>query len=322
MEVVEMKIFASFLLDSGLLSAADLADAMIEQIMKTPHGIEIIYAKRLITPEQLLTIITLQNDEHLDFRSACLQLNIWKNEFSDIIEKEISHHRMTLSQILIEKGLIEQKILLPTLKQYHAYCTDNNNEFALFSEIIPVTSQQVTENNTDHTREFQPDFSLVQITNLADYIEIFSAEKEIELELKILAMERLSREDNNDSAEEKIDDFFIDYHSLKGSARAIGAILTENIIHESEGLLSFYKRFLHKLEKADFAALAAINLVVLEVLSNLKNEMITSGGEHHFWSDTHHKASYNKALSDIKALSNKMNNRGYEITLDEVQDLF
>ncbi|MEZ8140660.1 hypothetical protein A1OO_13180 [Enterovibrio norvegicus FF-33] len=317
-----MKLLGSFLLDFELISAKDLADVMVEQIRQTPNSLDIIYEKKLITPEQFLSIVTLQNDEHLDLRSACMRLDIWRNEFFDAINDEVSKRRSTLGRILVEKGLVEPHVLLPILKQYHAYRAENNNDFALFSEnTLLDLSESEAEGSADELH-FEPDFSHVQASDPSDYIELFSEEKEIELELIILAIEALGSDKNKADPEELLNQFFTDYHSLKGTARSVGALLTENLIHESEDLLTFFKRFLHKIHHADFAALAAINLKVLDVLSNLRNEMATSGSEEHYWRTPELKGKYLKTLGDIKRLNEELENRGYEVSLEDVQDLF
>ncbi|KXF82444.1 Hpt domain-containing protein [Enterovibrio coralii] len=317
-----MKLFGRFILDEGLVSAKDLADAMVEQVSQTPHSLEIIYQKGLISPEQLLDIISLQNDEHLDFRTACIRLDIWRTEFIDIINDEVAKRRITLGQLLVDKELVEPNKLLSVLKQYHVYRAENNNDFALFSENTLLDLNEGENDKSAQEIVFEPDFSQVQLSNLPDYLDLFSEEKEIELEMQILAIESLGNAEQDVDPEELLDQFFTEYHSLKGTARGIGAILTENIIHESEDLLTFYKRFLHKVESSDFAALAATNLKVIDVLGHLRNEMIDTGTEESFWRKPELKARYLKALNDTKRLFVELESRGYQVDLDDVRDMF
>ena len=312
-----MKLFGRFLLDENLISASDLADAMIEQIKTMPNNIVILYEKKMINSKQILDIISLQNNESLDLRSACIQLGIWQHEFTNMIQEEVLKQRIPLSQILINKGLIKPQVILPVLKKYHAYCAENSNDFTLFSEIDDIENEQ---KNTIQKIRFEPDFSQVKINDLSEYLAFFSDEKIVSLELAILVIEGLA--DNTEDAEERLDSFFIEFHSLKGSARAIGAILSENLIHETEDVLSFYKRFLHKIEKNDFVLLAAANLHVLDVLGHLRNALISSGSEEGFWSNQAHKNHYLKVLSEIKSLNCKMNSRGYVIDIEDVREMF
>ncbi|MEZ8030349.1 Hpt domain-containing protein [Enterovibrio norvegicus] len=317
-----MKLLGSFLLDFDIISPKDLADVMVEQIRQTPNSLDILYEKALITPEQFLSIVSLQNDEHLDLCSACIRLDIWRNDFFDVINEEVGKRRSTLGRLLVEKGLIEPHVLLPILKQYHVYRAENNNDFALFSENTLLDLNESEAEETAPNVHFDPDFSLIQSNDFSDYIDLFSEEKEIELELVILAIEALGSDKNEADPEELLNQFFTDYHSLKGTARTAGALLTENLIHESEDLLTFFKRFLHKINNADFAALAAINLKVLDVLSNLRNEMISSGAEEHYWAHAESREKYLKTLGDIKRFNEDMENRGFEVNLEDVQDLF
>ncbi|WP_028022330.1 Hpt domain-containing protein [Enterovibrio calviensis] len=317
-----MKLLGSFLLDFELISAKDLADVMVEQIRQTPNSLDIIYERQLITPEQFLSIVSLQNDEHLDLCSACIRLDIWRNEFFDVINEEVAKRRSTLGRLLVEKGLVEPHVLLPILKQYHAYRAENNNDFALFSENTLLDLNESEAEESAPLVQFDPDFSHVQASDPSDYIDLFSEEKEIELELVILAIESLGSDKNEADPEELLNQFFTDYHSMKGTARSVGAPLTENLIHESEDLLTFFKRFLHKVNSADFAALAAVNLKVLDALSNLRNGMISSGSEEDYWQATESREKYLKTLGDIKRLNEELENRGYEVNLEDVQDLF
>ncbi|NGN97442.1 hypothetical protein G5S52_07110 [Grimontia sp. S25] len=317
-----MKVLGSFLLEAGLISASDLADAMVEQVRKTPHSVEILYEKGLISPEQLLAIVTLQNDENLDFRTACLQLNIWKSEFIDIINKEVEKRRGTLGQLLVERELIDPPVLLSVIKQYHAYRSENNNDFALFSENAILDLAEESGSDGAPAINYEPDFSQASEGNTSEYLDLFSEEKEIALELMILAIEKLGSDKSEDSPEELLDKFFTEYHSLKGTARGIGAVLTENLIHESEDVLAFYKRFLHKLESSDFSALAAVNLNVLDVLSQLRNELVVAESEQSFWGKEDKKAKYLKVLEDIHKLNHELQGRGYKVDIEEVKDMF
>ncbi|MDD1783210.1 hypothetical protein LRP49_18745 [Enterovibrio sp. ZSDZ35] len=317
-----MKLFGRFILDAGLISAKDLADAMVEQVSQTPQSVEIIYQKGLISPEQVLDIISLQNDEHLDFRTACIRLEIWRTDFIDIINEEVAKRRLTLGQLLVDKELVEPNKLLSVLKQFHVYRAENNNDFALFSDNTLLDLNEENNNSNELDESFSPDFSQVKINNVVDYLDLFSEEKEIELEMKILAIESLGKANQDVNPEELLDQFFTEYHSLKGTARGIGAILTENLIHESEDLLTFYKRFLHKVESSDFVALAATNLKVLDVLSHLRNEMIDTSTEESFWRKPELKEKYLRALHDTKRLFTELESRGYQVDLEDVRDMF
>lgn len=320
-----MKLFGNFLLDAGLISAENLAQALIEQVKQTPSSLVVLYEHKRLDAKQVLDILMLQNNENVDFRTACIALNIWRDEFIDIIKAELAQKRPTLGQILVEKGWLEPLVLLPSLKQFHSYRAENNNNFALFSE-SNFQELKPQKNSPELITEifsgFEPDFTQVHISNAAEYIELFSEEKETAMELAILSIESLSNNKSIEPAEEILDSFFTDFHSLKGTARGVGAILTENIIHEAEELLTFFKRFLHQVENSDFIALSSVNLIVLDVLHTLREELINSGSEQKYWEQADLKQKYLSGINDIQILMKEMEDRGYKIDLEEVRDMF
>lgn len=329
-----MRHFGEFLVHKGILSTEQLAQVLIEQLQSTPSSIAVLSENGCLGTQAVLDILSLQSQERLDFRSACINLNLWDDIFEEKLQAEIYRARPKLGQLVINKGWVDPQKLLCELKEFQSYCTDNQLTNELQTppaiEAAAIThngdSEQtalVNSSPREGETEYHPEFGDIEMDSILDYLDLFSEEKKSTLESIILSVETLM-EGNVLAANafEVLDMFFGDYHSLKGAARSVGAVLTENLIHESEDLLTFFKQFAEKVANQDYINLSEINLSVLDLLCELKSELAGFGTEEGFWGETSARSRYLVLLARLHKMLGELQSRNYQITLDDVGDLF
>lgn len=320
-----MDRFGNFLIDTGLISQAQLAEALLEQVTQTPASIVVLYENGTLSAEDVLNILTVQNEELMDFRSACLKLDIWTDDFTQELRESVSKRRPKLGEIIVEKGWLFPQKLFGEIHKFKAYCAKNN----LCSK-LEHPEQQVDDTDTlaatatPPTKvDFNPNFAHLEEESVPDYLDIFSEEKKSALELIILSVENLKEAGEAvGPVYETLDAFFGEYHSLKGAARSVGAALTEQLIHEAEELLTFFKRFSEKVSSDDFAKLSGINLTVLDLLWDLREALLEEATEEVFWQEKTTQTSYVALLSDLRQMLVELVSRGYVVSIDDLNDEF
>ena len=322
-----MKRFGGFLIESGQISAGQLAQVLIEQINNTPPSVEILYREAQLDAEQVLDILSLQQDEKLDFPSACVQLHYWREDFAFIIQRETIKARPKLGQLMIDKGWIEPQQMIGQLMDFKDHCEKNQWDDALTTPIAAVEPTAMTETDSADSfaalqeLEFEPVFSNIEAESVPDYLVLFCEDKKNNMELTILSLESLAEADTS-AVFETLDAFFSEYHSLKGAARSVGAALTEKLIHQSEDILTFFKQFSINVSSDDFANLTAINLSVLDLLWGLREQLVECASEEAFWMQSSCREEYMSLLQKMQLMLQQLNGRGYQVALDDISDEF
>ncbi|MCJ8339640.1 MAG: hypothetical protein MJK10_14315 [Pseudomonadales bacterium] len=320
-----MKRFGGFLIESGQISVRQLAQVLIEQINNTPASVEILYRESQLDAEQVLDILSLQQDEKLDFPSACAKLHYWREDFAFIIRRETIKARPKLGQLMIDKGWIEPQQMMGQLVDFKAHCEQNQWDDALTTPIAAVEPMAKTDTAESLAAlpefEFDPVFSNIAAESVPDYLDLFCEDKKNNMKLTILSLESLADADSS-AVFETLDAFFSEYHSLNGAARSVGAALTEKLIHQSEDILAFFKQFSINVNSDDFANLTAINLSVLDLLWGLREQLVECASEEAFWMQSSSREEYMSLLQKMQLMLQQLNGRGYQVALDDISDEF
>ncbi len=321
-----MKRFGGFLVETGIVSPGQLAEALLEQIKSTPPSVVVLFDQGYLDSQNVLDILSLQSDENVDFPTACNKLDLWKNEFVTVLHCEASKKRPKLGKFMLDKGWVQPKQLLDELHNFQRYCDENKLNTELKTPL--VLDLNVGRSDSQEALipvvtkiEFTPNFDNLEEESVPDFLDIFSEEKRSSMESTILSLEKLASIEACD-VYNVLDAFFGEYHSLKGAARSVGAALIEKLIHEAEELLSFYKQFSTKIEAVDYEKLSSLNLTILDMLWLLRTELLDMSSEQGFWTEGSLKNEYLSLLQDVKLTLQKLNGLGYEISLDDINDEF
>ena len=122
-----MKRFGGFLIETGIISVEQLAQALLAQIKDTPASVVILADNGYLDAQQVIDILSLQNEAHIDFPSACRQLKLWQTEYSEIIRKKVLKNRPLLGQIMLEKGWIIPQKIMAELHRFQDYFQHHNS---------------------------------------------------------------------------------------------------------------------------------------------------------------------------------------------------
>jgi len=118
----------SDLIETGLVDVNSLAKALIHQLKNTPPSLSLLFEKGLITPEQVIEILELQEQESLSLKQACDALELWNEEFQDAI---IQAQTNPLSESLLATGAIDPKLLLEKLEAISSNTESSNGSLEL-----------------------------------------------------------------------------------------------------------------------------------------------------------------------------------------------
>ena len=315
-----MKRFGGFLIESGQITVNQLAQILIEQINNTPPSVEILYRESYLQAWQVLEILSVQRDENLDFPTACIKLQYWREDFSFIIKRETAKARPKLGQLMIDKGWIEPQQMMAQLMNYKAHCErlqrDENltTLVAVEETVVAAGSEQLTE------LEFAPVFGVIEADNIPDYQQLFCEDKKNNMKLLILSLESMADADSN-TVYRALNAFCGEYNSLKAAARSVGAALTEKLILQSEEILIFFKRFAINIEREDFSNLAAISLSVLDLLWRLREQIVECASEEFFWLKNSSRKEYMVLISKMQQMLLQMDSRGLQCSPADCRDI-
>jgi hypothetical protein len=108
-----VKTFFEYLSRSGRVPAASLARAQVEQLRRLPSFLEIAEAEGLLSPEALIKVLELQDQQDLSFAQACRDLGLWTAELDSELRARVDAARTPLADLLsadasLSPGLVQE----------------------------------------------------------------------------------------------------------------------------------------------------------------------------------------------------------------------
>lgn len=317
-----MKFFGDYLIEKGLVTEERLVEALLDQVKALPTVAEIVVEKSWLDKGSILKVFGLQSSRNLEFRQACKELGLWKDQYDFEIKKEITRQRTPLGHLLCKAGVLSAEILSKNLEEFIALQSTGK---APESPAPVVELPKIEVAPTIPEEVLNPEFQKVDESIAADYFELLNDDKRAELEKDVLVWETLGRDPSGQNLQDIDASFqrvYRDYHTIKGSARFIRADLSEKIIHRAEDLISFCKRFSQYLAPADFEKLTSLNLKVFDLVWDLRDRLRGEGSEESFWTNEAQRSHFLEVLKALKIFNDDLESRNYEISLDQVKDAF
>lgn len=194
-----MKLFGEFLVEKKYINADNLVHSLISQVKMTRPVVDIIYSKKLLDPNQILSALQLQASKNMEFITACKEMNLWTDDIESEVHKEASKGRPPIGQILIRDGYIESKKLIEALDEYMVYRLDQLKEGAEQPEI------QATQKNTD--AEAKTSESILNLDS-GEFLDFFNNSQYVDYETQLFSLEP-ERTDFSDSAQDVLSAFMI-----------------------------------------------------------------------------------------------------------------
>jgi len=95
-----VRTFFEYLYRSGRVPAAALARAQVAQLRSLPSLLEIAESRGLLSPEELLRVIMLQEEKEVSFAQACRELGLYSAGLEETFRAELDAARVPLAELL------------------------------------------------------------------------------------------------------------------------------------------------------------------------------------------------------------------------------
>lgn len=115
-----MALFANYLLEKKIIAAEDLVNAILEQILQSPHPAQLALENKLLSPEEIIGIFSLQSENNWDFLTALRAIHHGNDSQLKKIEELVAKKQKSLITVLMEKNLLSKKDVVKALDDYIA----------------------------------------------------------------------------------------------------------------------------------------------------------------------------------------------------------
>ncbi|MCB9230008.1 MAG: hypothetical protein H6618_10405 [Deltaproteobacteria bacterium] len=105
------KLFSEFLLEKGLVSLDDLLSSIMIQLKESKTVLDVVYQNDLLSKEEIFKHIKIQHKESCDFRAALKKSGALTERLDQEIKNKVFSSKKMLGDILVEKGVIDYKVL-------------------------------------------------------------------------------------------------------------------------------------------------------------------------------------------------------------------
>lgn len=113
-----MKYFGEYLVDKGVIKEEGLLEALFEQAREVPFMSELAFKSRIISNDSILKALVIQAEKRIDFKEACVSLNLWTDEIELKILSELNKARKPLGYYLVKNGNADLSSITKALDEF------------------------------------------------------------------------------------------------------------------------------------------------------------------------------------------------------------
>lgn len=304
-----MKYFGEYLVKKEIISAQDLVEAFLDQIMYLPPLPKLIYDQKLLTADQMMNVFIAQQETEADFASACRQLGFWTDEFNAKIEHIYDDRRVPFGQFLIQNGALDVKVLVKALDEFLSQAETPVKKPAKVVNIEPIKIEtsggivlaSVVEDMP--TAQNNLSFKVAALDATArEVCDFYTAAKKEELDNLITLIRQ------NVTVKELAGDFLQDVlkniHTLKGVARFSKAEIIDFICNAVEATLTIYLKSPFFGTKEVGEQLCMLVNKSFPLLLDVRNSISEHKTEANFWNNVENRSRLDAWTSDTVKLNN------------------
>ncbi len=255
-----MKFFGEFLVEKNLVTDEVLVDALIEQLKSMPSLTEIAFETKLFPAKSFLSILSLQTNEKLDFKTAAEKLGLWSVEIEERVSRTLSEKKIPLGQILVRNGKVGFEDITKALDEYlsglenftksapvvetpvltavlSALEPEAKAEPAIpqavepqVSEELPVAPPPEVVVSLDQTSDDTPNFLLIDPSSIQNYSALLDDGRLVALKSLLSVIQTGVKGADGMGPEDSMVLLWQGLHEVRGLARFIQASLTENLV--------------------------------------------------------------------------------------------
>ncbi len=278
--------FGNYLIEQGLISEAQIIDALVEQHNLSQHPLRILQQEGLSDHECLqVSEYMLHSDLH-PFHIAG-QLGFTVSTPKELFHKQHST-RPPLGRMLTELGLASSSVIRQWLQCYY----DNlagiettplpaTETTAGPTDSAPIAQEESVQETIEDTDNLCPVSlpEIAEITNekeiLEEFANSFNHDIRTEFENAFMELEQLDPE----PLHEQVQKIYRDLHSLKGSFGFIHANVAAFLLHTMEECFSLLRDNVGSLDKNNISIITEAQLDALDHAWNIRSFILSDHSE-------------------------------------------
>ena len=272
---MSQSFFGQFLVEKKIITEDVLLESLIEQIENSQSVLKISFEKKLIPQKNILEILSVQQKEGCDFKSAAKQLNFWNDSFDKTIMDILKVTRKSLGEILINNGKIDLKKLTESLDEF------------------------LSQKN-DLSEELKEDFVTIDLENLMEFRDQFD-ERKLKAIKSALVFVKDNVANDLDSRLKMFSNAFKIIQAISGYLFILKLNLLHNLIDKIARVLSDYiEKSSSYLGKEVFIADLLIRAINLSW--DLRESIMDNQTESKFYLDEKSKKYYIETMKSLESI--------------------
>lgn len=185
--------FGEFLVEEGHISEEELLTALLEQAEALPSSARILLESQALSSKSILSALKAQHEQKIDFRSACLALDLWQEDFEQIIDTELSKKRRPIGSYILDQTNMTAEDIRNALEEYFSKNPRGalGDEDSSRSNVIPLTSKS---SQSVDKELLEAHFNQVHFNKMSSLLNAYSVSPDLniaELELALWSLKGL-----------------------------------------------------------------------------------------------------------------------------------
>jgi hypothetical protein len=248
-----------------------LLNGLIEQIRRTPPTCEIVVREKLMSIDDVLSVMEAQITQGTDFQSAAERLRLWTAAIDTAVSQWISMMRIPIGQILVEQGQVTFEAMVSALNEFLDLKEDPKPEPAPVPAAAPAPDAKA------------PTLMAVSPLFLGKYQEFFTEDRLRQIEA-LFGKLQSSVGQSQEAVRRSLEHISQEVHEMKEIVRFINAGLSTRILLKLVRTIDFFLDNPGFLDPGTAQKLAAIGPQVAGILRGLRTSLVQSGSERGYWS--------------------------------------
>ena len=257
-----IQYFGEFLVHKNIINDDQLVDVLIEQMTSQPTFAQVAKEKKILTSQELMTILKYQIDQKVDFITSGKKLDIINLEREKVLRDFVDEVRTPIGQILIAKNLMNLKTLTSMLDEYLSQDNLKASEPSLINDQEP--DQAVNKIN-------------IKSPNLINLEEGFDERKKRLVKVALTLIKDTNKIEPS-SALKIFKDVYKIVHTLSGVMNVVGINSLIEMFEPMDKILGASIEILN--EKKTFQMRTVDTLInAIDISWNLRNAILQDGDD-------------------------------------------
>ena len=264
-------VFGQYLIDLGVIDASALLEALIEQ--KKQREPLLSYLRPHFSAEILLEVAPQFDEDGMQSLNHLQERGLIAEADAEMILRKWRQSAPPLGSLLASAGHISRGDVVHHLAEFHesldkapaAVTVDPGQQQAPMTRVIP---KETVQDPLPEPNEIISDQVILQ-----EFFIVFDDDEKVNLEQSLLDLESLGADQRRGA----LDNLYRQYHSAKGSAGFINALILSRLLHRLEDCLSLAKTHAEEASAGELSQLIDLQIKGLDLIWQQRD--LLQGGE-------------------------------------------